>query len=112
MATEIHDILQVEWLDVSCKRHTCAEVFKLINGKGPPVLVDMFKPVVPRRVLRSNDRIKFNKPRTNSEFACRDFVVRGMTYWESLPIEVQTAPSIDCFKQRFKKNAHVFEHIT
>ena len=104
--------MNIEWLDVSRKRHTCAEVFKLVNGKGPNVLVDIFRPVVPTRVLRSNDSVKLKKPRTNTEFADRDFVVRGMSYWEALPTEVQTAPSIDCFKQRLKKNVHVFEHIT
>ncbi len=111
-ATELHETLQIEWLDVSRKRHTCAEVYKLVNGKGPVTLVDMFKPIVPTRVLRSNDSVNLNKPRTNTEFACRNFVVRGMTYWESLPNDVQTAFSIDCFKQCLKKNVHVFEHIT
>ena len=111
-AIEHHETLHIEWLDVARKRHTCAEVFKLVNGLGPTVLVDMFEPVVPPSVLRSNDSVKLKRPRTNTEIACRDFVIRGMTYWESLPIDIQTAPSIDCFKQRLKKNAHVFEHIT
>ncbi len=111
-ATELHETLQIEWLDVARKRHTCAEVFKLLKGTGPTVLVNMFKPIVPTRILRSNDTVKLQRPRTNTDFACRNFVVRGMTYWESLPIDVQTAPSNDCLEQHLKKNAHVFEHIT
>ena len=68
-ATEMHDILNVEWLDVSRKHHTCAEVYKLVNGKGPPVFVELFRLVQPRRVLRSDEHVKLNNPRTRSEFA-------------------------------------------
>ena len=41
-ATELHITLNVEWLDVSRKRITCGEVYKLVNGNGPPVLSALF----------------------------------------------------------------------
>ena len=111
-ATKMHETLNIEWLDITRKRHTCAEVYKLVNEKGPPNLVELFKPVQPTRALRSNRQVKLNRPKTKTKFADRDFVIRGMSYWDKIPWEVQTAPSLDSFKQNLKKNVHVFEHIT
>ena len=110
-ATELHETLNVEWLDVYRKWYTYAEVYKLVQGLGPPNPVNLFEPIISTRFLRSNDKVKLGKPRTKSIFASTDFVVQGMTYWDFLPPDIQSAPSIECFKQRLK-NAHVFKHIT
>ena len=72
----------------------------------------MFQPTQPTQALRSNNQVKLMKPKTKTEFADRDFVIRGMSYWEKLAPEVQHALSIDSFKHRLKKNVPVFEHIT
>ena len=111
-ATQLHIDLDIEWLDTTRKRITCGEVYKLINGKGPAALTSLFEPIAEARVLRSNKRIKLNRPRTKSFFADKDFVIRGMNYWDALPEDIQHAPSSESFKLRLKKNPHVFEHIT
>ena len=45
-------------------------------------------------------------------FAQNDFVFGGMNYWTRLLPDIQNAQSLDCFKNKLKKNAHVFPHIT
>ncbi len=83
-----------------------------VNGKGSPDLIDMFKEVVPTRVLRSNISIKLKCPPTSTVFAQNDFVVRGTTYWSILPPHMQHAPSVEAFKSELKKCPHMLEHIT
>ena len=111
-ATELHQVLEVDWLDTYRKRYTCYEVYKLINGLGPPALVNLFEQHVPSRILRSNDAIILNRIKTKTIFAENDFVCRGMKYWSAIPSDVQHAPSLDAFKSNLKKCPNLFEHIT
>ena len=46
-ATEIHWTLEVDWLDTFRKHFTCCRVYKIVNGKGPPPLTNMFKETIP-----------------------------------------------------------------
>ena len=90
----------------------CAEVYKYTNGYGPQTLVNEFKPMTPRRTLRSNVKVVHEQTRTRTKFAENDPIYRGKKYWSCLPAEIQHSTSINMFKQRLKSEHHVFEHIT
>ncbi len=111
-ATDLHNTLSVDWLDVYRQRYTCIEVYKLVNGIGPPALTSQFEQTVPARVLRSNESILLYHVPTKTVFAENDFVYRGKVIWSKIPADIQHAPSIDHFKAELKKNTHLFEHIT
>ena len=79
-ATELHNVLEIDWLDVYRKRYTCSEVFNFVNGSGPPSLVSPFEESVPTRILRSNEAINLRPIVTRTTFAEHVFVIRGIKY--------------------------------
>ena len=111
-ATQLHQELSVEWLDVQRCKSVCNEVYKYTNGHGPLSLVTEFEPQIPRRELRSNTRIIHKHTRTRTKFAENDPVIRGKKYWDRLPASIQTSENQHIFKSRLKLDHHVFEHIT
>ena len=111
-ATALHSELAVGRLDVQRCKSMCSEVYKYTNGKGPQKLVDEFKPMAPRRNLRSNAKIQHERLKTRTKFAENDPIHRGKKYWSCLPAEIQHSTSLNMFKQRLKSEHHVFEHIT
>ena len=109
-ATELHEELKVPWLDVSRKNSTCTEVFKLLEGQGPPNLRDKFKVRDVGRSLRSAHQRALVRPKTRTKFGDGDFVRRGICYWECLPDACKGVETADQFKQNIKLN-YYFEHV-
>ena len=105
-ATALHDDLGVPWLYEMRKQSTCVELYKMLDGKGPPSLTREFKYKEPVRTLRSNDNADLIRPRTKTKMAEQDFVIRAMTYWEVLPIGARSAETVDILKESLKNNRY------
>ncbi len=76
--------------------------FKGYFDLGPPSLNAMFQLVVHERDLRSNECMKVMVPKTNTQFAKRNFICRGPVYWNFLSVEMKQASSFDNFKKLVK----------
>ena len=111
-ATEMHDRLDIDWLDSQRNYHTCVEVYKLVNDIGHVSLTTKMKANVPFRVLRSSVRIKLSKPLYKMKFCENDFMYRGTRYWESLPSDIQHSKSVDVFKRSLKCHKDLCGHVT
>ncbi len=105
-ATTLHEELGVPWLYELRKQSTCVELYKLLEGKGPPSLMSEFKYKESTRTLRSNNDAQLNLPRTKTKIAEQDFVIRSMTYWEILPLGTRSAETVDVFKEMLKCNRY------
>ncbi len=108
-ATNLHNVLNIEWLDVSRKQSAVCEIFKLLSGQGPKRVKDMFNVREVRRTLRSNDSTQLVRPFTRTVAAERDFAVRAVRYWELVPQEYKSVANIEQFKKGVKTN-QVFDH--
>lgn len=82
-------------------------VFKALNGLAPPYISDMLSFYTPTRPLRSIDskllKIPPFPPKKIGEAA---FELYAPKKWNSLPLHIRTAPSVDTFKKRLK--THLF----
>ena len=105
-ATALHDELDVPWLYEMRKQSTCIELYKLLDGKGPPSLTREFRYKEPVRSLRSNENAQLICPRTKTKMAEQDFVFRALSYWETLPLGTRSAETVDVFKETLKNERY------
>ena len=87
----------------------CLLVYKALNGMAPNYIQDLCVPVssVSTRVaLRSAARGDLVVPRTRLRLGNRAFSVAGPAMWNSLPINIRSAPTLCTFKNRLK--THLF----
>ncbi len=77
--------------------------YRAINNLAPIYLCDLVEPDVKERVLRSTyqHRLKPQDSRLIS-YGDRSFFVAAPKEWNKLPIDIKTAPTIDCFKTKLK----------
>jgi hypothetical protein len=52
--------------------------------------------------LRSSDTLQLSVPRSRTRLGDRAFAVAGPKAWNSLPMNIQTAQSLNCFKKHLK----------
>ena len=107
--TVLHEELGVPWLDDTWKTSVCIELYKLLDRKFPPSLVNVFAYRKPVPALRSGATKRLVKPSTRTKIADNDFVLRPITYRESLLCHVKEANSMDMFEEHLKRNLY-FEH--
>ena len=68
------------------------------------------RPVVPVasdpsvRRLRSANSLNIARPRTRIKFGDRGFSIAAHDAWNSLPLEIKTAPSLCVFTEKLKLN--------
>ena len=82
-------------------------VFKSVNNLGPSYLSDLLSPYRPPRTLRSSSTGLLTIPRVGSKthgeaaFSCY-----GPRLWNSLPVGLRAAETVDIFKRKLK--THLF----
>ena len=81
--------------------------YKVHSLRKPGNLDELFTNYEPTRLLRSLDKVLLTEPRTRTTIASRAFGVAAPRTWNSLPLKVRTAPSIDTFCGRLK--THLFD---
>jgi len=83
-------------------------VYKAMNGPAPSYMKELRVPVTTvatRSALRSAVRGDL-VPRTRRQLGNRAFSVAGPTAWNSLPLNIRTAPTLSIFKNLLK--THLF----
>ena len=81
-------------------------VFKIKHGFAPTYLSDLLQPMIPSRSLRSSKHAHLQYtpgPRTYTRYGDRAFSVAAPKLWNSLPISIRNATSIECFKSNLKR---------
>ena len=80
-------------------------MYKVYNGQCPTYLKDDVKlcsTLSGRSSLRSSTNGLFEIPRTNLLFGERAFAVAGPKAWNSLPLKLRNASSLQNFKKQLK----------
>jgi hypothetical protein len=83
----------------------CVLVYKSLHGYAPNYLASLVVPVSSRASsmrLRSADSSNIVRPRTRLKFGDRGFAAAAPDAWNSLPLHVKSAPSLDAFTERLK----------
>ena len=80
--------------------------YKTLNSGSPSYLASLIQPYHPPRNLRSSDLNLLTQPRTRTALGSRAFRVAAPTIWNSIPVQVRQAPSLESFKRQLK--THLF----
>ena len=83
----------------------CLLVYKALHGGAPRYISDLVVPVVSDaagRRLRSANSLNIVRPRTRIKFGDRGFSIAAPDAWNSLALEIKTAPSLCVFTEKFK----------
>ena len=77
--------------------------YKIFNGLAPIYLSQLLVPNVPRRDLRSADKLLFCQPSyTTKSYGFRPFSVSAPCLWNKLSMDIKCSPSIATFKRKLK----------
>ena len=78
-------------------------VYKSLNDASPLYISDLIKEYIPTRNLRSNNQNLLQISRTNTNFyGERAFGTIAARLWNSIPLHIRNAPSVDSFKRALK----------
>jgi len=78
-------------------------VFKAVNGLAPTYIADLIQIYAPARSLRSESQFQLAVPKTRLKTrGDRAFSVVGPKLWNSLPLHVRNASTVESFKSRLK----------
>ena len=100
---------ELHWLPITSRIQykVTLLVYKTLHGPAPQYLQDLIQYRSARPGLRSAG-IRLNVPMTRSvTYGDRAFCSSGPTWWNSLPSELKTSPSVDSFKRNLK--THLFK---
>ena len=82
-------------------------VYKSLHGLAPTYLSDILHHHIPSRALRSADQLLLDVPRTRLKTrGDRAFAVAAPRLWNSLPLHIRAAQSLNIFKSQLK--THLF----
>ena len=102
-------LMDLHWLPVEQRINFKMLLFayKIVNGLAPSYLSDLLVPYVPRRALRSGEKLLLCQPSYRlKSYGFRAFSVCAHTLWNYLPIEIRRSQTVDIFKQKLK--THLF----
>ena len=78
--------------------------YKALHGLAPAYFSELIQQHTSRRALRSQDQYLLQVPRTRTQYyGSRTFSAVAPTLWNSLPLHIRTAPTMDSFKRAFKQ---------
>ena len=76
--------------------------WKVLHGLAPGYLNELIPHYIPQRSLRSSKKYLLVTPRTHTSYGNRAFSYAAPTLWNTLPIAIHTASSLDTFKLQLK----------
>jgi len=100
-----YDSVTVSESSNGCSRHTCSGTTAhcdIVVKKSSYLLADLISPYSQSRLLRSSTQKLLSVPPHNLDTAARRFSVAASRFWNSLPLNCRTAPSVNTFKIRLK----------
>ena len=95
---------QLHWLPVECrvKFKLSKLCYQAVNCNQPTYLASLLKPYVQTRTLRYGSSDLLFVPTHRIDIAAHRFSVAAPRLWDTLPLDIRTAPSVASFKSRLK----------
>lgn len=98
---------QLQWLSVANRRkfYQGTIVFNAIHDRCPSYIGDQFfmrSFPVQRRLRVQADPLLLNIPFARLEYYKKSFIISSCEFWNSLPLTVRQATSLDTFKERLR----------
>ena len=98
-------LASLHWLPIEQRVHykVLLYVYKAVNGQAPLYIVELLRPYIPTRSLRSADKGLLIEPeyRLNS-YGGRAFETSAPRLWNALPDRCRSAKSVNIFKKELK----------
>ena len=83
-------------------------IYKSLNGLAPQYLKDLLFEYHPARELRSSGHALLTVLKSRIAVGSRAFSVYGPKVWNTLPLNIRQAQSVNAFKNKLK--THLFTH--
>ena len=99
---QVHQTLQWDYIVSRRKQHLLQLVYKALHDMTPSYLTDKFERKENSYSLQSNFNLYLQIPRTN--FCKRMVSYRGSREFNSLPLSIKKAASIDIFKRSLQEH--------
>jgi hypothetical protein len=103
-------LYQLHWLPVHTRiRFKLASItYKALNTSSPQYLATLLHYYQPGRTTRTSEQKHLYPPAITTCFGSRSFRYAAPTIWNSIPLVIRSAPSIESFKRNLK--THYFCH--
>ena len=103
---------QLHWLPVEqrIQFRIATFVFKSLNNQAPAYLTELISVSHPVRSLRSNNQLLLNRPVVKTKMGERAFENCAPVIWNSLPIAIKKANTINTFKKLLKTHYFVLSY--
>uniref|UniRef100_A0A669BFN4 Reverse transcriptase domain-containing protein n=1 Tax=Oreochromis niloticus TaxID=8128 RepID=A0A669BFN4_ORENI len=108
-------LASLHWLPVSYRIQfkVLLFVFKSLNARAPPYLSELLSAYAPRKTMRSSSKLMLSIPRTNLKSrGDRSFSVAGPRLWNSLPLNIRSAQTLEQFKSLLKTHFYALAFNT
>ena len=95
----------LHWLPINKRIHfkILLLTYKSLSNSIPSYLSELIHTYTPSRALRSQNKHLLQVPRFKTQYYGRSsFTFNAPTLWNSLPLAIRTAPSIQTFKTALK----------
>ncbi|KAF7644752.1 hypothetical protein LDENG_00060110 [Lucifuga dentata] len=102
-------LASLHWLPVQARADfkVLLLTYKALHGLAPPYLSELLTPYTPARPLRSLDAALLVIPSINKKsLGFRAFAYRAPYLWNTLPLHVKEASSVENFKSRLKTHLY------
>ena len=103
---------QLKWLSFPrrVQYHTCVMVYKALNHMSPEYITDLFTKVseTQNRSLRSVDNDLLHIPSFKTSLFENSFSVSAARLWNTVPLDIRTASSLEAFKHSIKNHLLAF----
>ena len=101
----ITDILiELHWLPIKerCEYKVMTIVYKALHGQSPDYIASLIEQYTPSRLLRSSDKCLLIEDRYKLSFGKRAFSVAAPRLYNSLPVHIKDAKTVEHFKTKLK----------
>ena len=98
-------LIDLHWLPVEQRINfkVLLFIYKIVHGLAPSYLNDLPVLYVPRRVLRSADKLLLCQPSYRlKSYGFRAFSVCAPSLWNKLPKDIKCSPTVVTFKRKLK----------
>ena len=101
---------QLHWLPVHSRIHfkLATIIYKALSTSSPQYLATLLHQHIPVHSLRSSDQQFLDQPASRSNFGSRSLRCAAPSVWNSIPLNIRSAPTMATFKRSLK--THLFSH--
>ena len=104
--------MKLKWLSFPrrVQYHTCVMVYKALKNMSPEYITDLFTKVseTHNRSTRSVDNDLLHIPSFKTSLFENSFSVSAARLWNTVPLDIRTASSLEAFKHSIKNHLLAF----